>query len=475
MYLKRFAIRHIKCFETLELDFFEGNKPRKWNVILGENGTGKSTLLQAIAVTLAGPEAIKQLLPRPEGWVQVGQERGMLETVVLHGEHDGSFTMVPDRPPHFSPQEPLCPREVRYVVTGDKPTEVGKRYFDTPAFVEQDGEDFDYLTRTLYSERGREVQGWLACGYGPFRRLSGGSEQGREVVTSSSKSARYATLFLEGAALTECEDWLMKLDHQAKDGNTLSAQRLKWAKHALESNLLPEQVSLKVSSSGVFFHSHGHSIPIVQLSDGYRSMLALAIDLVRWLTVAFPNAPEPLKQEGVVLIDEIDAHLHPSWQRQIGPWLQEKFPGLQFIVATHSPFVAQAASEGGIIVLKWAAGERTVEPYTDIKSVRGWQVNQIYTSVLFDLPTTLIPEIEAKLEELDELEGKSVLNAEEQIKRDKLHRELETLLLPPGETKRERDTYERLQQLVLRAEKVLAQWPSSPVNKTETMDNRGQG
>jgi energy-coupling factor transporter ATP-binding protein EcfA2 len=465
MYLKTFTIRHIKCFETLTLDFYRGDEPRRWNVILGENGTGKSTLLQAIAVALAGPEATKLLLPRPEGWTQIEQEQGALKATIMPGENDGPFTTELGRPLKHPPQELPRPRTMRYVVTGNKPTQVGGRYFDSPAIVEQNGGDLDYLSRTLYSERKQEVQGWLACGYGPFRRLSGGSEQGREIIASASKAARYATLFLEGAALTNCQDWLLDLDYRVqKESDDFSARRLEWVKRALETNLLPEKVKVEVNPDGVFFHSHDHKIPILQLSDGYRSMLALAIDLTHWLTRAFPNTPEPLKQEGVVLIDEIDAHLHPSWQRQIGPWLQEKFPGLQFIIATHSPFVAQAASEGGIVVLKWAAGAKAVEAQTDVSSVRGWRVHQILTSDLFDLPTTLAPALENKLQELDELEARSALTKEEQSRLHKLRRELESLLPPPGETKQERETYERLQKLVQQAEILLERLPPNKAN-----------
>jgi len=398
MYLKEIALKNIKCFADFRLEFTrsEGNDVRLWTALLGQNGLGKSTLLQAIAVALAGPEVTKLLLPRPEGWVRVGEEQGIVEATILPDAQDGPFRLVLDRPPGFLPQEPPRPRTVRYVVTGDRPTQVGNRYFDSPAIVEQNGGDFDYLSRTLYSERG-EVQGWLACGYGPFRRLSGG-----EAITSSSKAARYDTLFREGAALTHCQNWLEELDHRAKDGDTYSVQKLERVKKALADRLLPEEkIEVQVSSKGVTFQSHGHSIPMSQLSDGYRSMLALSIDLLRWLTDAFPNAPNPMDCPGIVLIDELDAHVHPAWQRQIGHWLRQKFPRLQFIIATHSPFLAQVADDpgGNVVLIQTPEG---VQPRTDVEAVETWRADQILTE-LFDVPSTRSPQVEHKLQRHQEL------------------------------------------------------------------------
>ena len=75
------------------------------------------------------------------------------------------------------------------------------------------------------------------------------------------------------------------------------------------------------------------------LSDGLK-LMAWVGDLVTRLSQAFPNAENPLEQEGIVLIDEIDIHLHPTWQRQILSQLRRTFPKIQFIVTTHSPLVA---------------------------------------------------------------------------------------------------------------------------------------
>jgi hypothetical protein len=66
-----------------------------------------------------------------------------------------------------------------------------------------------------------------------------------------------------------------------------------------------------------------------------------------------------VNHEGVVLIDEVDAHLHPEWQRKIGFWLKEHFPNIQFIVSTHSPLVCQAADAGRIFHLPEPGSERS--------------------------------------------------------------------------------------------------------------------
>jgi hypothetical protein len=102
-----------------------------------------------------------------------------------------------------------------------------------------------------------------------------------------------------------------------------------------------------------------------------------------------------------VLIDELDAHAHPAWQRQLGHWLRRKFPNLQFIVTTHSPFLAQVADgPGGNVVLEQTPdGVRKRE---DVESVETWRADQILTDLL-ELPTTRSPEVERKVKRFKEL------------------------------------------------------------------------
>lgn len=99
-----------------------------------------------------------------------------------------------------------------------------------------------------------------------------------------------------------------------------------------------------------------------------------------------------------MLIDEVDTAFHPSWQRRIGPMLQRVFPNVQFIVSTHSPFVAQSASERGLFVLQ-AAPDRAVRVVQPAASVRGWRADALLTSELFGLSDTVDLATEARLAE----------------------------------------------------------------------------
>lgn len=89
---------------------------------------------------------------------------------------------------------------------------------------------------------------------------------------------------------------------------------------------------------------HIEALDIAQLSDGYQTLLGLVIDLASRMAMANPDADDPLECSGVVMIDEVDLHLHPSWQQYVLGDLMRVFPSLQFIVTTHSPFVIEAVN-----------------------------------------------------------------------------------------------------------------------------------
>ena len=445
MYLKKIRLRNIKCFGELEIDFSKDDGVRLWTTLFGKNGRGKSTLLQAIGTVLAGPSAVRELLPVAEGWARKGADYGEIEAEILWTDGDATGS---------GKKRKNKPFEMRYLVGGPDSSKLPDSLEEKPSVAElvpwSGGaaakkkealtKDRKLLQQTAFAEG---QTGWLACGYGPFRRLSGGSETSNSIVSAERRAARFVTLFKEDAALTNATKWLTDLHNTARDGDRANERILETVKKAIAEKLFPEPAELVVNAKSALLRRNGSTQILFQdLSDGYRSMLALSIDLLRWLVKAFPEHPDPLQCPGVVLIDELDTHLHPSWQRTIGHWLREKFPKIQFIIATHSPFIAQvadaepedesgageAASDAGNIRLVDSPGGVRAEP--SLESARLLSPEQILQSELFEMEEVLAPPVEEKRKQFEELHRKrrsESLNADEQERYDQLSLELDKL------------------------------------------------
>jgi hypothetical protein len=126
--------------------------------------------------------------------------------------------------------------------------------------------------------------------------------------------------------------------------------------HAVRSaveQMLPGFTKLRVERDPLHLVVHKGSTEFFldQLSAGERGLLALVADLARRLAVAFPHAADPLAQEALVLIDEVELHLHPAWQRRVLPSLRRTFPNCQFIVTTHSPQVISEVPTDAVVLL----------------------------------------------------------------------------------------------------------------------------
>ncbi|MEH2447254.1 MAG: AAA family ATPase [Nostoc sp.] len=142
--------------------------------------------------------------------------------------------------------------------------------------------------------------------------------------------------------------------------NELRRDNLNYRDRQLESvrgsitSLQPEFSDLRVERLPLRMTviKRGQELIINQLSDGEKCLLAMVGDLARRLAIANPSLPDPLEGEGVVLIDEIELHLHPKWQREIIPALTRTFPNCQFIVTTHSPQVISQVKPEGIYILE---------------------------------------------------------------------------------------------------------------------------
>jgi len=126
-------------------------------------------------------------------------------------------------------------------------------------------------------------------------------------------------------------------------------------------------------------------VPLASLSVGYQTMFAWTVDLAWRLAEHHKEADEPLLQPAIVLIDELDLHLHPKWQRRIRGDLSEVFPQVQFVVTTHSPILAQTYLDTNIAVVRKEGDHATIENEPHV--VRTWRLDQVSESLLYDVET----------------------------------------------------------------------------------------
>lgn len=121
----------------------------------------------------------------------------------------------------------------------------------------------------------------------------------------------------------------------------------------------------------VLTNEQGDDLQIDQLSGGYKAVLSVVADIAKRLTIANPDSENPLEEEAVILIDELDLHLHPKWQKSIVDDLKRTFPNCQFIISTHSPFIIQSLNAGelfDISEMKYA---------DEIGNYQGWSIDMI--------------------------------------------------------------------------------------------------
>ena len=138
----------------------------------------------------------------------------------------------------------------------------------------------------------------------------------------------------------------------------------------------------------------GEELDVKQLSQGEKSLLALVGDIARRLALLNPSLDNPLEGEGVVMIDEVDLHLHPKWQHDLIDKFVKTFPNVQFILTTHSPHVISDRPD--ILVYALDDGELTQVP-----NIYGEDVNTVLTKV-FDVPIR-DPEAQADFDNVAEL------------------------------------------------------------------------
>jgi predicted ATPase len=392
MFLKRLRLKNFKCFSDLELSFEEGKSVRKWTILLGPNGLGKSSLLKAIALVTAGSEALTELLRDPSEWVRNGQKRAELEAeLVTKGKET---------------------RTIKLII---------RRSGTVSTFLKENNEGLDLLDRAI----GHATRNYFVAGYGAARRLSSSDVSGLRGKTSTYTSTRaqnVATLFDSSATLNSLEQWAMNLDYLSKDGDA----GLQVVRQVLDE-FLPDVSFGKLDrrKGQLLFKTPEGLVPLNALSDGYQSVTAWVGDLLYRIIETFGDYKKPLEARGLLLIDELDLHLHPRWQRRLIDFLDKQLPNMQILTTTHSPLTAQQGREGFLHALTRKNGIITLEPFEGDPSTM--LVNQLLMTDAFGVETDESIVVQGQKERYRTLKDKKRLSPREKQEFTGLKRDLTTL------------------------------------------------
>ncbi len=334
MYLKAATIENIKGLSSVELRFDDEN-PAGWHVILGDNSAGKTTLIRSLALAFVGPMEAAALREDWSRWIAHGEETARVAL-------DLRFATAWDTASGTGrvPKNRQTKANIEIKRTAAPSGQPG-----VPGQVSLDGRPKNAVRMAWGTGRG-----WFSASFGPARRLTGGSGDYQRIFFSNPRAARHLSAFSEEVALSEALEWLIDRKRRRQDEQVAAISSF-----INNSELLPHGVTLEEITDQTlrFEDGEGVSIDVRELSDGYRSILSLTLELLRQMELAygldglFDDDGSAVEAPGVVLIDEVDAHLHPSWQASVGAWFTARFPKVQFIVATHSPLVCRSIGDSG--------------------------------------------------------------------------------------------------------------------------------
>ena len=357
MFLHQLTLENIRSIPGASFDFTspENGGVRRWTCLLGENGTGKSTVMRAAALVLAGSDALPELLGEPGRWVRNGKRSGKITARISNQQGELRDLTL----------------ELR---AGDKLTDVLKR--NEAGLCPLD----EALSHTM--------RNYFTVAYGVGRRLPGPGAEKFRSPSQQPRAASMATLFPGDAVLRSVESWAMDLHYRRGTAG------LEVVRRAMNS-LLPgiKFAGIDKEARALMFQTPDGKVPLAQLSDGFQNVIGWFGDMLFRITEVFQDHRHPLNSRGLLLLDEADLHLHPVWQRKIAEYLQKLLPNFQFLITTHSPLTAQQCGEGELYMLKRdAKNQMRLDHYTGIPNLL--RVDQLLVSPVFGLETGMSLEVQ---------------------------------------------------------------------------------
>lgn len=339
MNISRLVLRNFKGFEQ-----FDQRLNKRFTLIVGKNGVGKSSILDALSVAFG-----TFLLGIPNATSRHIQKGEVRET---SRQFDDSLDFIAAYPAVVEAEGTLFDP-----LSGQSHNLVWKRELNNPKgrTTVKDAREIRLLSDTAYAAAidGLDPTLPLLSYYGTGRLWGEPKRMGQK--ERPSRFDAYRNSHEPRVSAGDLLDWLRRL-RLSEFETERSSPILKAWRGAVES-CFDDQVAVTYSPSRerleVTFVSNNQTIAYENLSHGQRNILSMIGDIAYKAIILNPHlgAEAISKARGIVLIDEIDLHLHPTWQRRIIPALLTAFPGLQFVATTHSPFVIQSLNHGVMLDL----------------------------------------------------------------------------------------------------------------------------
>ncbi len=354
-------LENIKCFKSIELSL-EDN--RGWIMLLGDNASGKSTILKSIGIGLSNEsEAINLLNLDGGSYIRRGETEGKIIIKLIELTSNASYTV-----------ETIIHKEVN--------------------------SEKEIIRKKLNNLL--DLSEVFICGYGTNRL-----NQSVESFSAYNKIFALKSLFSNDARLQNPELILLR-----------NGQELR---RIIEKNLIeilmldPEKYGIKYSKNGLKVTGPWGIEPFTSLSDGYRMTSQWVLDFISWAIYAnkFINNPS---FGGILLLDEIELQLHPQWQKEIVQRIRTQFPKVQIISTTHTPLIASSLadiSNARLIRLKLTEEDEIEMFHIKNNSLNGLTANEVLNSIAFEVHNTQNQQSLTDLDRYIILKEKQSLSEEE--------------------------------------------------------------
>lgn len=368
--LKRVCLEDIGPFEWLDLRL-----DPHWNIILGDNGVGKSNILKAIATSICGRDA-----------------ESYAARLVKAGSTSGTITLETTR----------------------------NTYTTEILLTEANTAELRSIPLRLLG-----TEGILAIGFPPLRPVSWNRPRAPQDILRRLPSSEDLMPLVVGSPdyrLERLKQWIVNIDYRSKTEEIFTGKYSRYEKllddffaviNTLTDDLTIGRGRVNPETYEVTVMTDDGELPIEAVSQGMISLISWVGILLQRLYEVYADDEDPKQRYALVLIDEIDAHLHPSWQRTLVSNLSTLFPSVQFIATTHSPLVIAGLPAEQVMRFKRNSNGQIEQVEVEPEMTMG-RADQILRGELFGLETTVGTSTEDKIKRYVELRSKPSLTEAEQ-------------------------------------------------------------